>query len=280
MALQIVRISRPRFWIYLLGPYLIGLLSASEWHTWTMPQSLLIAIFFLYFIFPANLLLYGINDIFDYETDILNNKKSGYESVLPVNQHTKIWLSILVTNVPFLLMCFFLPLPFIYCWGLFILFSIFYSAPPLRFKTKPLVDSISNGLYILPGIMAYYLVGGTTLPWGLIAAAWAWAMAMHAYSAIPDIDADKKASLATIATFLGKSGTLLFCTILYLLSCLLAATILSPIFYLFGAVYIYLMTISFSAQTNEYLLQIYRYFPLINCLCGFAIFVLRLLKLI
>jgi 4-hydroxybenzoate polyprenyltransferase len=29
-----------------------------------------------------------------------------------------------------------------------------------------------------------------------------WAMAMHAFSAVPDIQADKDAKLATIATFL------------------------------------------------------------------------------
>jgi hypothetical protein len=30
-----------------------------------------------------------------------------------------------------------------------------YSAPPLRFKTTPFLDSLSNGLYILPGVVAY-----------------------------------------------------------------------------------------------------------------------------
>jgi 4-hydroxybenzoate polyprenyltransferase len=47
-------------------------------------------------------------------------------------------------------------------------------------------------------------MGGTTLDRWLIAGAMARSMAMHAYSAIPDIEADKKAKLATVATYCGK----------------------------------------------------------------------------
>jgi 4-hydroxybenzoate polyprenyltransferase len=43
-------------------------------------------------------------------------------------------------------------------------------------------------------------------------------MAMHAYSAVPDISADREADLQTVATLYGKNGTLLFCIICYLLS--------------------------------------------------------------
>lgn len=45
---------------------------------------LLFFLYLLYFLFPANLLVYGVNDIADEDTDILNAKKQGYELL-----HTK-----------------------------------------------------------------------------------------------------------------------------------------------------------------------------------------------
>ena len=82
---KLLRISRPRFWIYLLGPYLIGSILAFEpmqiiwqWQFW---------LGFVYFTLPANLLIYGVNDIFDYETDKLNPKKQNYEALVTPSEH-------------------------------------------------------------------------------------------------------------------------------------------------------------------------------------------------
>ena len=99
----------------------------------------------------------------------------------------------------------------------FAVFGIFYSAPP-RFKTKPILDSASNVLYIFPGALAFYLSGAQDLSPQLFGAAWCWAMAMHAYSAVPDITADKSNGLQTVATLLGFRGTLFFCLMLYALA--------------------------------------------------------------
>ena len=38
--------------------------------------------FVVYFLIPANILIYGINDIFDYDTDKLNPKKGTYEAFI------------------------------------------------------------------------------------------------------------------------------------------------------------------------------------------------------
>jgi len=47
-------------------------------------------------------------------------------------------------------------------------------------------------------------------------------MAMHAYSAIPDIQADTEAEIKTVATLYGKTGTLIFCIVCYLLAIILS----------------------------------------------------------
>jgi len=89
----------------------------------------------------------------------------------------------------------------------FLILAVQYSAPPLRFKTTPLVDSVSNGLYILPGIAAYVVVAGSQPPALAVAGAWLWTMGMHTFSAIPDIEPDRAAGIRTTATFLGQRRT-------------------------------------------------------------------------
>ncbi len=74
---RVLRISRPRFWIYELGPYMIGVLGAILTSQQSRETINLwrVFLFGFYFLIPANIWIYGINDIYDYETDKLNPKK-------------------------------------------------------------------------------------------------------------------------------------------------------------------------------------------------------------
>jgi len=81
----------------------------------------------------------------------------------------------------------------------------------VRFKTTPFLDSVSNGLYILPGAAAYAAVSGTHPPIAALAGAWLWAMGMHTFSAIPDIEPDRAAGIRTTATLLGEGRTYAYC---------------------------------------------------------------------
>lgn len=56
----------------------------------------------------------------------------------------------------------------------------------------------------MPGVVTYAAAGGERMTLSLqsIIAAWLRAMAMHAYSAIPDIQPDADAGVHTTATFL------------------------------------------------------------------------------
>jgi 4-hydroxybenzoate polyprenyltransferase len=59
---------------------------------------------------------------------------------------------IAITNLPFLLLTI-LPNPESYYWlAIFVASAVFYSAPPLRAKTKPILDTIVSAfVYIAPG---------------------------------------------------------------------------------------------------------------------------------
>lgn len=267
--LNIFKISRPRFWIYILGPFLIGALFSYD----TMPG--ILALFLLYFTFAANLLIYGVNDIFDYETDKLNAKKQGYESEVAPDHRKKLWIMITLTNIPFFFALFFVPTRSIIFFCAFLFFSCFYSAPPIRAKAIPIIDSIFNILYILPGFFAWSLAGQTDIPLLLLFAGWLWCMAMHAYSAIPDIKADTQANIATTATILGAKKTLLYCSLCYLGSALLSMPYLGFFSLIFLIPYAIMMLLSVKHLSNIF--NIYTYFPYVNTGVGFGFFLIALI---
>jgi lycopene elongase/hydratase (dihydrobisanhydrobacterioruberin-forming) len=269
---RLFQISRPRFWIYVLGPFLVG--SAAAWSAPVEISNVwwLVALF-VYFTWPANFLIYGINDMFDWETDQLNAKKQGYELPLPKTEHRAVLVVSTLTTLPMLVVTFMVSASAGWCLLGFVLLGIFYSAPPLRAKTKPVFDSVFNGLYIFPGLVGFAFVAQQLPVWQLLVAAWLWAMAMHAYSAVPDILADTQAGLKTIATTFGHQGTLLFCATCYVVSIVLSLPTLGGWAVIAGGVYLVLMGISWS-RTGEELFHVYRWFPVVNTLIGFGLFCL------
>ncbi|HRH41509.1 MAG TPA: prenyltransferase [Pyrinomonadaceae bacterium] len=265
-----LKVSRPRFWVYIFGPFLIGSISAI--YDKIELLNLKFWLFVPFFLIFANLLIYGVNDIFDYETDVLNAKKQDYETLVTPERRRKLWFIIALTTLPFLILTTFQNISAILAMIGFLFFSIFYSAPPIRAKTIPLIDSIFNILYIFPGIFAYFLLGGTNLPWEIVLAGTFWVMAMHAFSAVPDIEADHAAGFKTVATLLGGKGTLIFCAILYLLAGILTFKYLGVFSLLASAAYLAMMLISLWNYSQQHVFAVYRYFPWLNTLIGFALF--------
>ncbi|GAA0717220.1 4-hydroxybenzoate polyprenyltransferase [Halorubrum trapanicum] len=200
-------LSRPRFWLYLAGPVAVGVTYGIDAVSGLFtPVTVALA---CYFLVPANVFLYGVNDVFDADIDELNPKKEGREArwrgsrpvVAAVVASGALGLATLAITPrvawPYLL-------------G-FLVLAVGYSAPPLRFKTTPFLDSLSNGLYALPGAAAYATVAGTHPPLAALAGAWLWTMGMHTFSAIPDIEPDRAAGIDTTATLLGEGRTYGYC---------------------------------------------------------------------
>ncbi|GIW66585.1 MAG: prenyltransferase [Candidatus Parcubacteria bacterium] len=262
----LIKISRFRFWLYEAGTFFIGYLIAAKSLEDFLNLNFLIYLF--YFIFPANLLIYGINDIFDYETDKNNPKKVSYEALLLPEYHKKVYFYILIFNLPFLIYSF-LNLNLIQNLFLilFLFFAIFYSAKPIRAKTIPILDSFfSASHYVFTGIFGYYLIMNQNLNFPILGFVFGilWAMAMHAYSAIPDVKFDKEAKVSTIATFLGAKKTIILCAFLYLSSFLILSYI-EKIFILGYIPYLFLMILSLkNYDDNQKIMKLYKYFPYIN----------------
>lgn len=276
----LLKISRPRFWMYVFGPaflgFLISLLLQSR--VALTSQSL---ITLLYFTFPANLLIYGINDIFDGDTDQYNPKKGGYEAAHQQNQTKLLATIITLTNLPFLIYLAFQNPTTIIFTAAFLFFSIQYSATPIRAKSKPIIDGIFNFLYVAPALITLSLsnpeaINPSSIP--LILAGTFWCMSMHAFSAIPDIEADTKAALTTTAVLLKEKGTFAYCFLLYLATAIL--TTIHTSLTLSLPLYIYPILIIYTALNSQKTFQVYKYFPYLNTLVGFLISFQIILKLI
>jgi len=203
----ILKLSRFRFWIYTGGPFVVGYaLGAPELEAFF---ALDYYVYLLYFFLPANIFIYGVNDYWDEDTDKLNRKKDERElRVTDSDKRRLIWILWATVGVSAVLMVFQDNVERILLLILLSL-SYFYSAKPLRFKAVPILDFSSNMLYRMPGIFAYYLAGGQLPPLLLVLAGYFHIAAMHLFSAVPDIECDKKAGIRTPAVVLGERRSLM-----------------------------------------------------------------------
>ena len=94
-------------------------------------------------------------------------------------------------------------------------------------------------------------------------------MAMHCYSAIPDIEPDRKAWLTTTAVYLGKQNSLIYCAVLYALSAFLSFPTLWWFSIVGWIIYISVMILS---MVKKDLFALYKLFPYINLIIWFLLF--------
>ncbi len=255
-------VSRPRFWLYLAGPVIVGVVyaanSPAEFFT---PIAVLL---FAYFLLPAN----GINDIFDADIDRFNPKKSDAGREVRYTKNRTVVAAVCLAALLAVGFVPFLPMSGSVALAGFLLLGAAYSAPPARLKTVPLLDSVSNGLYILPGVVAYAAISGELPPTLAVAAGWLWAMGMHTFSAIPDIQPDRRAGIRTTATVLGTPRTLGYCA-----GCWgVAAALMGAVHPAFVPVFVgYPVFIGAIVAFNIDISRAYWWFPVINTVAGTAV---------
>lgn len=235
--------SRPISWINTAFPFAAGYFLVGQ------QVDVLLIVGSLFFLIPYNLMMYGVNDVFDYESDLRNPRKGGIEGALLEPKY----------HLPTLLISLHLPVPFV--WFLIVngsdianlvlgvvLFSVLaYSIKYLRFKEIPFLDSITSAMHFVgPLIYGVILAGGEindpTLLLIMIAF-YLWGMASHAFGAVQDIRADREAGISSIGTFLGARLTTRLAFALYLLAGILALFIGDRYSFAFLAVIPYLIVV-------------------------------------
>lgn len=222
---EVLVVSRPFWWINTAAPFIAsyGIIAGRQ------DAALWVGI--VYFAFVYNLVMYGVNDIFDYESDIKNPRKiaAGIDgSVLAKSKHPRLWLWIVLTALAPTAYLFSIGNTESNIWLAIMIFMVFaYSVKGLRFKEIPLLDSATSSFhYTSPFIYGGLLAGSSELYLPAFATFYIWVMANHAFGAIQDIKPDRDAGIKSIATVLGASRTIIFVLVGYT-----TAAVLPVIFY-------------------------------------------------
>ncbi len=264
------KISRFRFWIYTGGTYVVGYaLAATLFSDFMRPEYY---IYLVYFFFPANVFIYGVNDFWDQDTDELNPKKDDKEHRLKSRERKRLLYSIYAITGLSLFLMIFQSSGERFIFAGFLLLAYFYSAPPLRFKERPFMDFSSNYLYIMPGLFAYYMVAGELPAWSIMLAAYCHIAAMHIFSAIPDIEYDMISGIRTTPVAIGEKASLILCLIFWttLSLIVLQAAKFNPLSFL---VIIYpLFPLGLLMFRNLRIEKLYWYLPYINTSLGGFLF--------
>ena len=208
--------SRPLSWVNTAFPF------AAAYLLTTREVDATFVIGTIFFLIPYNLAMYGINDVFDYESDLRNPRKGGVEgALLDPRMHRPTIIAAIATSVPFVIYLVIVGSPLSWLVLAISLFAVVaYSAKGLRFKERPFLDSLTSSThFVSPAVYGLVLAAATFTPqlWAVLAAFFLWGIGSHAFGAVQDIVADREADISSIATVIGGRATVRFAIAAYAL---------------------------------------------------------------
>lgn len=205
---QVVASSRPLSWVNTAFPFGAAYLLVGG----GADAGLVLGV--LYFLVPYNLLMYGVNDVFDYESDLRNPRKGGVEGVvLDRRVHRVTILAAVASNVPFLVALVVLgDATSTIVLAISVFAVVAYSAPGLRFKERPFLDSITSSThFVSPACFGLALAGASlTDHAAALIGFFVWGLGSHAFGAVQDIEADRAGGIGSVGTVMGAAWTVRF----------------------------------------------------------------------
>jgi 4-hydroxybenzoate polyprenyltransferase len=254
VILRLFHISRPVLWINTVGPATIGMWLAGDLWNWEALPVL------LWLTLPFNLLIYGVNDVFDQETDARNPRKGTLEGArINRSEVRPIALGVVLSNVPFLVyFVLSVPAPAMMWMLLYALLFVGYSVPPARFKARLYLDSLSNAAYAFPLIFVPLALGRGPV-WSAAVGLMAWSAAKHTFDAVQDVDEDRGVGIATTAVRLGPGGVVLWSGALWALATACFALVNLPVALVNAAISGSLLYVLYRRPTPQTGHQLYGY---------------------
>lgn len=262
--------SRPISWVNTAFPFAAAYFFSTGRIDWVL------VIGALFFLVPYNLLMYGVNDVFDYESDLRNPRKGGIEgALLDPKFHRPTLLISFGFAAPFALV-----LSTVNLWGAVLLwvtlfFVVAYSLKGLRFKEVPFLDSFTSAFHFVGPMLVGIAMAGQQFTAPLVLATVAfmlWGMASHAFGAVQDVKADRAANIASVATKLGARNTVRFALVLYVFAMALGALLPENFSFVGVALVPYLIVVGsqlkVTDETCEDANRGWRYFIWLNYFVG------------
>ncbi|MDH6237985.1 prenyltransferase [Cryobacterium sp. CG_9.6] len=209
--------SRPVSWINTAFPFAAAYLLTGQ----QVDAALVVGT--LFFLVPYNLAMYGINDVFDYESDLANPRKGGLEgAILQRSDHRMVLTIAVLSTVPFIIALVILGNPLSWLVLAVSLFAVAaYSVPGLRFKERPFLDSITSSThFVSPAVYGLVLAGATITPQllSLLIGFFLWGVASHAFGAVQDVIPDRAGNIHSIATVMGARWTVRFAMLMWIVA--------------------------------------------------------------
>lgn len=209
-----ISISRPIFW---LGPpaiYRLGLILAG------IDRGPIEIVEMLLLSFPLSFIIYGLNDLHDIEVDKDNPRKGGIWGA-KLSPEDAPWVKQLIIFFSALIILAALST----LNPLHILLSFFaiaipyaYSTPPIRLKSRPILDSLVCIFYgVGPLLYAYSLSGSLFLNPYIFSLSLGFS-GLHAIATIMDVEEDRKTGERTFAAAFGTRLPALFALLICLLN--------------------------------------------------------------
>ena len=213
-ARQLLLSSRPVSWINTAYPF------AAAYLLTTRQIDLTLVVGTLFFLIPYNIAMYGINDVFDYESDLRNPRKGGaHGAILDKRLHRPVLWASALSCLPFVVYLVAVGSPA--SWAVLavsLLAVVYYSAPPLRLKERPFADSITSSIHFFSPAVYGLVLADAAWTWQLVAVIVAfalWGVASHAFGAVQDVLADREVGISSIATARGARWTVRFALACY-----------------------------------------------------------------
>jgi 4-hydroxybenzoate polyprenyltransferase len=197
----LLQVSRPGLWSTTALFYLMPLGHADFFHS----GKLWLGLFFV--LFPLGLLLYGVNDIVDAETDALNPRKGTFMfgSRGAREQLAALKWQIAVVQISFAVTFYFFIGPRIFWWYALLLLAVgLYNAPGIAWKGRPPFDVLIQASYLLVFVLSSWLNNVPQLPWQTFLFGALFAMHSHIFGEVMDIEPDQLSGRRTTATSIGR----------------------------------------------------------------------------
>ena len=265
--------SRPISWVNTAVPFAAAYFFAGG------EVSVELVVLTLFFLIPYNLLMYGVNDVFDYESDLRNPRKGGIEGALLAPElHRKTLLWAFGLAAPFVAYAVWVSLENFAALAVLVItiFAVIaYSVKGFRFKEVPFLDSITSSTHFVGPMLFGLLLSEAELGTSLLlatAAFFLWGAASHAFGAVQDIRADREAGIASVATSLGARNTVRLAVALYLVAGLMLLALPDRFWQASLAALPYLVVVGpqlgITDETCEQANRGWRRFLLLNFLAG------------
>lgn len=196
----LTQVSRPGLWSTTALFYLIPLGHAAFVRSWTFWVGL------VFVLLPLGLVLYGVNDIVDAEADVYNPRKGTFlfGSLGAKEQLAALRWEIVVSQLPFLAMFFFLIGPKVLLWYAALALAVtLYNSPRVGWKGRPPFDVLIQASYLLVFVLSSWLNHVPQLPWPTFVFGALFAMHSHVFGEIMDIAPDQRSGRQTTATQIG-----------------------------------------------------------------------------